>query len=93
MFFFRQPLDCRRTSSLNFLLMLHFTAIGTDGRHLHKEATLLATAPDGRLCLWPVMEELPFVLPHPQASNALDADARAGSPFEARSRCVLRLEA
>lgn len=45
-------------------LMLHYTATRDDGKHLHKESTLLAAAPDGVLCLWPVMEELPFVLPH-----------------------------
>lgn len=35
-------------------LMLHYTATRTDGKHLHQEATLLATGADGALCLWPM---------------------------------------
>lgn len=53
-------------------LMLHYTATRTDGKQLHQEATLLAAAPDGALCLWPVMEELPFVLPHRAVDSSLD---------------------
>lgn len=51
-------------------LMLHYTATRNDGKHLHKEATLLAAGPDGALYLWPVMEELPFVVPHRAIPNA-----------------------
>ncbi|QEL54817.1 hypothetical protein [Chromobacterium paludis] len=51
-------------------LLLHYTASGTDGAILHQETTLLGYQPDGTLCLWPVMEELPFVLPHPAARFA-----------------------
>lgn len=53
-------------------LMLHYTATRTDGKHLHRESTLLAAGPDGVLCLWPVMEELPFVLPHRAVSSTHD---------------------
>lgn len=52
--------------------MLHYTATRGDGKHLHKEATLLAAGPDGALCLWPVMEELPFVLPHRAIDSSHD---------------------
>jgi hypothetical protein len=52
-------------------LMLHYTATRTDGEHLHKEATLLGRNEEDELCLWPIMEELPFVLPHPQVSSTL----------------------
>ena len=45
-------------------LTLHYVATGTDGHHLHEEFTLLARADDQRLCLWPVMDELPVVMPH-----------------------------
>lgn len=45
-------------------LTLHYVATGIDGQHLHEEFTLLALAGDQRLCLWPVMDELPFVMPH-----------------------------
>lgn len=55
-------------------LMLHYTATRTDGKHLHQEATLLAAAPDGALCLWPVMEELPFVIPHRAIDSSLDEE-------------------
>ncbi len=55
-------------------LMLHYTATRTDGKHLHQEATLLAATPDGALCLWPVMEELPFVLPHRAIDSSLDEE-------------------
>jgi hypothetical protein len=52
-------------------VMLHYTATSVSGEHLHKEATLLGTNSDGVLCLWPVMEELPFVLPHPLLRSTL----------------------
>nr|WP_295778149.1 hypothetical protein [Rhodoferax sp.] len=55
-------------------LVLHYTATRADGRHLHKEATLLAAAQDGALCLWPVMEELPFVLPHRAIDSTHDEE-------------------
>jgi hypothetical protein len=47
-------------------LMLHYVARSEHGEVLHTEATLLAMGQDGNLCLWPVMEELPFLLAHPQ---------------------------
>lgn len=55
-------------------LMLHYTATRMDGKHLHREATLLAAGADGALCLWPVMEELPFVLPHRAIDSTHDED-------------------
>lgn len=50
-------------------LMLTYTVTRVDGVHLHSEVTLLATDGKGRPCLWPVMEELPVVLPHPEVGN------------------------
>lgn len=44
-------------------LLRYVATIGT-GRVVHTESTLLGTGPDGRLCLWPVMAEIPAVLPH-----------------------------
>ncbi len=68
-------------------LMLHYTATRTDGKHLHTEATLLAAAPDGALCLWPVMEELPYVLPHRAIDSSLDeADGSLAVVFASGSR-------
>jgi hypothetical protein len=52
--------------------MLHFTATREDGTRVHSESTLLARAADGSLCLWPVMDELPVVMPHPLISAARD---------------------
>ena len=52
-------------------LMLHYTATRIDGKHLHREATLLGKGHQTELCLWPVMEELPIVLPHPQVSGTV----------------------
>ena len=49
-------------------LMLRYIATGEHGEVFHTEATLLAVCQDGNLCLWPVMEELPFILPHAQVS-------------------------
>lgn len=45
-------------------IMLHYTATLMDGRQVHAEATLLARNEQGKLCLWPVMQELAAVIPH-----------------------------
>ena len=45
-------------------IKLDYVATRVDGKHLHRESGLLAIDHNGTLCLWPVMEELPFVLPH-----------------------------
>lgn len=54
--------------------MLVYTATGAGGRHLHAESTLIGESPAGALCLWPVMEELPFVLPHPEVGRVSTGD-------------------
>ena len=51
-------------------LNLHYVVTGIDGQHLHEEFTLLALAGDQRLCLWPVMDELPFIMPHLETGDA-----------------------
>lgn len=58
----------------NSALMLHYTATREDGMLVHSESTLLASNAEGKLCLWPVMAELPFVLPHPQTSQTRHDD-------------------
>ena len=45
-------------------VLLSYSATLENGAVVHSESTLLGTGPDGRLCLWPVMSELPAVLPH-----------------------------
>ena len=46
--------------------LLSYTATLTTGAVVHTESTLLGTGPGGNLCLWPVMSEIPVVLPHTQ---------------------------
>lgn len=68
--------------------MLHYAALGPGGVPVHAEATLLALSASGAPCLWPVMEELPVVLPHAQvASDDTGGDLRtvfASGPPDAR---------
>ena len=45
-------------------VLLRYRATLLDGSVAHEECTLLGVGPDGNLCLWPVMSELPTVLPH-----------------------------
>lgn len=45
-------------------VLLRYRATLDDGSVAHEEASLLAPGPDGVACLWPVMSELPVVLPH-----------------------------
>ena len=44
--------------------LLKYVATLQNGEVAHSESTLLGVGPDGNLCLWPVMSELPVVLPH-----------------------------
>jgi hypothetical protein len=70
--------------------MLHYAALGPDGTPVHTEATLLALAPDGTPCLWPVMDELPVVLPHPQVArdDTHDADGTLRAVFASGPRAA-----
>ena len=45
-------------------MMLRYRATLEDGSLVHEECTLLGLGPTGALCLWPVMAELPVVMPH-----------------------------
>lgn len=45
-------------------VLLSYAASLDDGTVVHTESALLATAADGRQCLWPMMSELPGVIPH-----------------------------
>ena len=58
-----QPLENGRA------LLLRYTATLLSGNVAHSESTLLGTGPDGKLCLWPVMSELPVVLPHTEVMS------------------------
>jgi hypothetical protein len=57
-------------------LMLHYVATRADGVRVHSEDCLLGRDEADRLCLWPVMEELPHVLPH--RLTHLDSTAAGG---------------
>lgn len=54
-------------------IMLHYTAT-VDGQEVHAESSLLARDAGGSLCLWPVMSELPVILPHVESSSTSDAE-------------------
>jgi hypothetical protein len=49
-------------------VMLHYTATLSTGEQVHAECTLMAPDMNGELTLWPVMSELPGVLPHKATS-------------------------
>ena len=53
--------------------MLRYTATLETGKVVHTESTLLGTGPDGKLCLWPVMSELPVVLPHTEVMSKTES--------------------
>lgn len=70
---------------------LHYTALGLDGQQLHEEFTLLSQSDQGGLCLWPVMSELPVVMPHHAladraAANGGGAGVFASGPRDAADR-------
>ncbi|OHX14577.1 hypothetical protein [Chromobacterium sphagni] len=83
-------------------LLLHYSASGIHGEILHRETTLLGYLPDGTMCLWPVMEELPFILPHPAVRLAegghgtlevVFASAPRSLSEQFRQEITIRLEA
>ena len=75
----------------NSALMLHYTATREDGVLVHSESTLLARNAQGTLCLWPVMAELPFVLPHPQASDTRHDDGTLVVVFSSGPRDAMEV--
>ncbi|TAG01407.1 MAG: hypothetical protein EAZ43_11520 [Betaproteobacteria bacterium] len=50
-------------------VLLSYTATLKTGAVVHSESTLLGVGADGKLCLWPVMSELPVVLPHTEVTS------------------------
>jgi hypothetical protein len=59
-------------------VLLSYVATLPTGTVVHTESSLLGTGPNGKLCLWPVMSEVPVVLPHPE----LLADAKSEAEFK-----------
>lgn len=69
-----------------YALLIRYLATRDDGLHLHREATLLGRLADTSLCLWPVMEELPFVAPHPLLHSTVRADDTRVAVFASGAR-------
>lgn len=68
---------------------LHYTALGLDGQKLHEEFTLLSQSDQGGLCLWPVMSELPVVMPHHAVANQAAASDGVAVVFACGPRDAL----
>ena len=66
--------------------LLTYVATLTSGEVVHSESTLLGVAPDGNLCLWPVMSELPMVLPHTQTVTSSEPGSFALAVFGSGTR-------
>ncbi len=60
---FRGELRVQALEGGRAVLLMYKATLGT-GATVHTESTLLGTGPNGNLCLWPVMSEIPVVLPH-----------------------------
>jgi hypothetical protein len=67
-------------------VLLDYTATLADGRRAHTEATLLGRNADGKLCLWPVMGELPVVIPHVEIAAASPGSHVAAATFASGPR-------
>jgi hypothetical protein len=67
-------------------VLLHYEARLSSGEVAHAESTLLAPDMSGALSLWPVMSELPGVLPHRAiAQNEAAATFSSGSRVDSSS--------
>jgi hypothetical protein len=62
-------------------VLLSYKATLETGVTVHTESTLLGTGPNGKLCLWPVMSEIPVVLPHTELMNGLNSGSRTAATF------------
>lgn len=67
-------------------LLLRYVATLADGSVVHTESTLLGPGPDGRLCLWPLMAELPGVLVHAELHTRTEADGGITAVFASGPR-------
>ena len=66
--------------------LLGYTARLESGKVVHTESTLLGTGSNGRLCLWPVMSEIPVVLPHMEVSAAVGLQGELKAIFASGPR-------
>ncbi len=78
-------------------VMLHYEATVSGGHRVHAESTLLAPDMDGNMVLWPVMSELPGVLPHRAIalteSEGVFASGSCEDGSSFREEITIRLEA
>jgi hypothetical protein len=62
-------------------VLLSYKATLETGTIVHTESTLLGTGPNGKLCLWPVMSEIPVVLPHTELVNVSNSGSGTSATF------------
>ena len=67
-------------------LLLTYVATVDGGEVIHEESTLLSTNDEEDLCLWPVLHELPFVLPHPEFKRDVAEDGTIEMVFASGPR-------
>ena len=70
-------------------LLLTYVATSDNGEVIHEESTLLSTNDEEDLCLWPVMQELPFVLPHPEFRKDVAEDGSIEIVFASGQRSFI----
>ncbi|MES2994204.1 MAG: hypothetical protein V4844_22470 [Pseudomonadota bacterium] len=66
--------------------LLSYVAAIADGTVVHTESTLLGAGPDGKLCLWPVMSEIPVVLRHVELTTRSGAGGAVTTVFGSGQR-------
>ena len=67
-------------------VLLSYSASLDTGTVVHSESTLLGTGPEGTLCLWPVMSELPVVLTHTEVMTRTESEKYTLAVFGSGSR-------
>ena len=67
-------------------VLLSYKATLETGFTVHTESTLIGTGPNGKLCLWPVMSEIPVVLPHTELVNMSNSGNGTAATFASGPR-------
>ena len=66
--------------------LLSYVATLSTGKVVHTESSLLGTDQTGRLCLWPVMSEIPVILPHQELTAEAGPRGEVKAVFSSGSR-------
>jgi hypothetical protein len=61
--------------------LLCYVATLSTGKIVHTESSLLGTGPTGKLCLWPVMSEVPVILPHAELTTEVGPRGEVKATF------------